>query len=148
MSVRADILDALATSFRSAITGASYAGRINKVITHDMNLLNETAPLVAILDTGRTEVVVRDSTHYRFATELLFRGWLTDSSERGVAQGINEITADILLFIDDGAAFHDNVLELKFLSIEGIRTDSTGSPKKADVVVLARLTYVVERGLF
>jgi hypothetical protein len=148
-SVRETMLDTLEQVFRVAVSGSAYQGKIAAITRwreNKLNLDNYRTPFVAIHDSGRETVLVDDGTDKRLALDIEFYGFVASLDARGALSALNEVAADIKKFLDSSPSFGTSVLRIRYVSTD--HNAISESEAVAACQILARLTYVVERGVY
>ena len=148
-SIRNTILTNLKTALAAIEDDTNYPLNIHHVSLFDENVLKQTpekTPMVMIIDTGREALIVADSTHYRYNWEIMLRGLIEANTSDGLHEKINEMISTLKQFIDGDPSLGDNVLDFRFVGVEGNRYSA--DKKIADTFVRCECTYWCIAGTF
>lgn len=148
MSVRAEILTALADSFKAAVAGADYGGAIVDAERWAKNINEipkDKMPFVAIIDNGKETKLVEDATHIRWSLGIEFWSVVSAEDKDESLDKINDVIADVKKFCSSNPALHTNVLAVQ---LGDVSTVAIGDSKIAFCIVGASIIYACEKGTF
>lgn len=152
MSVRNDILSGLKTALEALKDNTDYESPIRHISEFDVpvsQLHDSQVPTIIAIDTGAEELLVRDSTHYRYGMDVTLRGYVRSNTNASLTEDLNNMISTIKQFIDSDPSIDTAVKDFQYLSsqVNRFKTDDTARPQ-ADVIINTRIIYVCPSGGF
>ncbi len=147
----ASIRETVMNNFFTELDGYKKTGEltISEVSRFDEDILDARkweSPLIMIDDLGDDELRVQDSTHYRYISNVIIRGYVKEDTAADLHPTLNRLISTIKQWIDSVPALGTSVLELRYLNNGASRFDKEHS--QADCTINARLTWTCANGAF
>lgn len=151
-SIRSSVLAGLKTALEAIQTDTTYPIHIKVVSEFEENLTTrhaEESVLLMVIDDGPETIQARDSTHYRYAAPILFRGYVQTATSSELTVTLNNMLAAIKKFLDAtaGSTIHSACKAIHYVEGDEINYDKEREPR-AEVLIRAQLIYVCTAGSF